>query len=363
MAFTDVYEINSDLFDQILESMLSRLPDNIDTRESSVAFALLAPVAAELERFYIEAADEDRQSFLIDADGNPTAVGDRIDRRVREFGVTRKEGTLATAMLTLSAESDTLVPAYSQFSTSDTDPIVFETQADVMATAAGVSVLAQAIDSGAIANVAPDEINTALGDLSNVITVTNALPAAGGTDSESDEALIDRFLAYMERQPTSGNAAHYERWATEISGIREARVIPTWAGAGTVKVVVISETGGAPTVSKVTEVRDYIESQRPIGATVTVIGIQERTIAVTATIVLQPNTSASAVTETFVESLTEYLTQIPSGGVITLNRIGGMLINTDGVADYSNLRINGGTSSITLTGDELAVIGAVTLSA
>lgn len=362
MAFTDVYEINSELFSQIIDSMLDRLPANIDTRESSVAYALLAPVAAELERFYIEAADEDRQSFLVDADGNATAVGDRIDRRVREFGIVRKDGSLATTTLTLTAETPTFVPAYSQFSTSDSEPIVFETQIDVTATPTGAPVLAQATESGVNTNVAAGEVNTVLGELANVLTVTNAANAIGGTDEESDEDLIDRFLSYMQRQATSGNAAHYERWATEVSGIREARVTPVWNGAGTVKVVLISETGGSPTPSKVTEVRDYIEAQRPIGATVTVIGIQERAIAVSATVVLQPNVSLTAVRESFNAAFLDYLAEVPSGGVITLTRVGGILINIDGVADYSNLRINGGTTSVTLTGDELAIAGAVTIN-
>lgn len=362
MAFTDVYEINSDLFGQIIESMLDRLPANIDTRESSVAYALLAPIAAELERFYIEAADEDRQSFLVDAEGNPTAVGDRIDRRVREFGIVRKDGTLATVSLKLVTEVPTLIPAYSQFATSDSEPIVFETQVDVMATPTGATVVAQATEPGVLANVAAGEVTTVLGDLANVLTVTNLAPATGGTDGESDEDLIDRFLTYMQRQATSGNAAHYERWATEISGVREARVTPIWNGAGTVKVVLIAETGGAPAASKITEVRDYIESQRPIGATVTVIGIQERTIAVSATIILQPNVSLTAVREAFTAAYLDYLAEVPSGGVITLTRVGGLLISIDGVADYSNLRLNGGTTPITLTSDELAVAGAVTIN-
>lgn len=363
MAYTDVYEINSDLFSQILEAMLNRLPADIDTRENSVAYALLAPVAAELERFYIEAADEDRQSFLIDADGNPTAVGDRIDRRVQEFGITRKEGARAEVTLTLAADEPVLVPAYTEFTTSDSTPIVFETQADVTATPTGASITAMSIDDGVSANVAAGAIDTVLGDLAAVLSVTNASPAAGATDTESDEDLIDRFLAYMQRQATSGNAAHYERWATEVSGIREARVTPIWNGPGTVKVVLIAESGGAPVPTKVTEVAEYIEEQRPIGAAVTVIGIQERSISVSATIVLQPDTSLVSAREAFESAFIAHLESIPSGGVITVTKVGGILINTDGIADYSGLTLNGATTAITLTGDELAVKGMVTLNA
>lgn len=363
MAYTDIYDIDSDLFGQIIEAMLDRLPSDIDTRENSVAYALLAPVAAELERIYIEAADEDRQSFLIDADGNATATGDRIDRRVQEFGITRKEGAKAEVTLTLTADSPTVVPVFTRFMTSDSEPIVFETQAEVTATPAGANVTALSIEDGLFNNVAPNTIDSGQDDFDRIITVTNANAAAGATDAESDEDLIDRFLAYMQRQATSGNAAHYERWATEVSGIREARVTPIWNGPGTVKVVLIAENGGAPVPTKVTEVANYIEEQRPIGATVTVIGIQERVIAVSATVVLQPGVLLADVKASFATAYSAYLESIPSGGVVTPTKVGGILINTDGVADYSALTLNGATNAITLTGDELAVSGTVTLNA
>lgn len=359
---TTYYEINERLFDQIMYAMLDRLPEDMDKREGGVAWTLLAPVALELEKFYQDIDAVEQTAFLIDETGEYTAFGTYIDRRVEEYGMKRKEGGVSQVTVTLSAESDVLVPAFTQVVTGDSDPIIFETQENVMVGMAGVQVLAQSLEASARANVEPNAITAVLGDLAALVSVTNSTSGTGGFDAESDNELIARFLDNQRRQATSGNAAHYERWATEVAGIAKARVLPVWDGNGTVKVVLIGSNGQVVTPEKVAEVAAYIETQRPIGALVTVAGADALTIAVSATVVLTGDLPLADVIDDFTARFGEYLAGLDAGDRVTTTRVGALLIGTTGVSDYSDLTLNGATDAIDITDVVMPAVGAVVLS-
>lgn len=353
------YDINESLFDQIMEAMLDQLPADMDKREGGIAYTLLAPKALELEKLYQDLDALEQTSFLIDENGNTSAYGSYIDRRVNEFGVFRKAGGNASAIVTLTADPQVTVPAFTQLMASDGSAQVFETQVDVIATPSGTQTGVTSLEASSAANVPAGAIDTVLGDLAAVVTVTAATSADGGFDEEDDDTLVRRFLNYQERQQTSGNIGHYQRWATEVSGIERARVTPLAFGPGTVKVTLIASDGGAPTVEKRQEVADYIETQRPIGAGVTVVGATEVPVDVVADVTYEDGADVAAVIKQYKADLAAYLLPLDPGEAVTATRVGGLLVAIPEVLDYANLTINGGTASIVLGDDEVAVVGAV----
>ena len=62
-----------------------------------------------------------------------------------------------------------------------------------------------------------------------------------GTDTESDEALRQRFDVKAQLPVTSGNANHYIQWALEVPGTGAAKAIPLDTGPGTVTVLVVDD--------------------------------------------------------------------------------------------------------------------------
>ena len=70
--------------------------------------------------------------------------------------------------------------------------------------------------------------------------------AAGGTDAESDAALLARIRERVQRPPTSGNGYQYRQWAMEIPGVGNAKVVELPSGPGTVGITLRTATTGAP---------------------------------------------------------------------------------------------------------------------
>ncbi|WP_270813854.1 baseplate J/gp47 family protein [Exiguobacterium sp. CinTr1] len=356
------YDINESLFDQIMDAMLDRLPLEIDRSVGGPAYTLLAPVAAELEKLYQDLDAIEQASFLIDEDGVLGAYGTYVDRRVIEFGVQRKPGGTSTATLSVSASRDVVLPIGTQFSTSDEIPVFFATLQEYTVSNTPTNVEVASVLADFTSNVEANNITKAVGDLNAVITVHSSTAATGAFPEEDDVTLVGRFLDNQRRQSTSGNTAHYIEWATDVAGIAKARVTPIWNGPGTVKVTLIGADGGEPTPSKVAEVADYIETQRPIGADVTVVPADSLPIDITATVTLMSSADAVAVKAEFERALAEYFIDVDSGEQVTPTRVGGLLVGLADVIDYGGLTLNGGTAPITLTGDQVATIGTVTLN-
>jgi phage-related baseplate assembly protein len=110
----------------------------------------------------------------------------------------------------------------------------------------------------------------------------------------------------------------------------------------------------------VREVFEYIEEERPIGATVTVTSGTELPINVSAVLTLKSGYVASVVNEAFARRLTEYLEATAyTIDYLPISVVGCILLNTDGVEDYADLRINDGTENIDLSAEQIAVIGTI----
>ena len=59
-------------------------------------------------------------------------------------------------------------------------------------------------------------------------------------------------------------------------------------------------------------------------------------------------------------SLTEYLKELAfNTSVVSYVKIGALIIESDGIADYENLLVNGGTGNIEILDDQVAITGGV----
>lgn len=346
-----VYE--SETFDTIMERMLSRISDDIDKRQGSVVYDMLAPAAIELEQAYMEMDNVLNLGFA------DTTYGEYLDRRAAEQGLTRKAAVASTANVTVTAQDGTVIPAGTQFATNDAEPIYFKTVADTIVTGGSVSIAVQAVEAGAAGNVAAGTITVPVGDLASIITVTNPEAATGGTDEESDAELLARYTEKVSTPITSGNKYSYEAWAKSISGISDAKCYPLWNGPGTVKVVVINTSKRAPSQTTLAKVADYIESMRPVGVNVTVVGVTEVSIDIAAQLTLQDGISIDDVKSEITDNLTAYYESIAfNDTVVRYSKIANAILNARGVIDYTNLTVNNGTANIVLSEDQVPVAGA-----
>lgn len=87
----------------------------------------------------------------------------------------------------------------------------------------------------------------------------------GGTDEESDVALLERLLDVIRRPPAGGNKYDYKNWALSVDGVDAAYVYPLRRGLGTVDIAITS-SNDVPSDETVQRCQAYIDEVRPVTA-------------------------------------------------------------------------------------------------
>jgi uncharacterized phage protein gp47/JayE len=344
----------------IRQRMLDAVPSDLNKREGSFIYDGISPAAIELALAYIELDRVINLGFI------QTTYGQYLDYRAAEHGLTRKAATKATGQVTILGSQGTVVPVGSVFATGS--GVEFETTDEVTIDETGqVSADIEAVDAGTGGNVPAETITEILVSIQGVTDVINNDPTEGGTDEETDDALVSRLLEKVRLPATSGNVAHYKQWALEVAGVGDAKVFPTWDGPLTVKVAVIDSNKQPASAEIVQDVAGYIEEVRPIGATVTVESAAGLNIDVSATVVLDTGAVLADVQAAFESALDEYLQEIAfEQNYVSYAQIGALLLNTSGVLDYSNLLLNGASANVsvgdTASNCRVAIRGTVSLS-
>ena len=358
--------------DNIRQRMLDRVPSTVDKSEGSYIWDSISPVAVELVFVAMMAQKVLELGFA------QTTNGDYLDMRAEEHGVSRRAAVAATGTIQITGTAGKVISSGLKVATeADTSSgiasIEFTTAADVTLDTNGTGLVAiTASEAGASGNIAAGKIVVLVTSNSNIKSVTNPAATTGGVDEEDDDSLRARYLEYVRTPGTSGNITDYRQWAMSISGVSDAKVIPLWNGPGTVKVVILGPNKMPPDASLVSSVQEYIaptntgERKAPIGATVTVVAAQSISISVVATVLLDSSVSVSLaeIKEKFTAALASYLADMAfKADTIRYARIGSLLIEQTGVVDYVDLTVNGGTGNIPITETQVAIAGAVTISA
>lgn len=181
-------------------------------------------------------------------------------------------------------------------------------------------------------------------------------------EGESDENLRRRVLDHIRARGASGNAADYVAWSLALEGIAAASAVPLGRGAGTVDVYFVPESGAEDMTEAL---QAHLENLRPVGADVQVTEAQPVTVSVEAAVTRAGEIPLETIAAQFNGLLTAYLekNRLSEGGqLVSINRIIGLLMSCDGVADASGIKVNGGTGSVRLAQGKYGVPGTVTLT-
>lgn len=337
----------------IKERMLEQTSTYND--EGGFIYDAVAPVAVELAEMYKSLDEVLKQVFA------QTASGEYLEKRCAEFGIYRKAGTKATGQVKFVGNDGTVIPAGTLIQTES--GLQFKTKTDVTISSGQVIVEIEAVEEGSSYNVPANSIVELPIQIVGVISVTNEQATTSGTNEEDDASLLNRLLVKVQTPATSGNANHYKLWALEVAGVGDVKVFPLWNGAGTVKVVIIDSNKQPASQEIVDNVAEHIEENRPIGASVTVVSAQALNIDISATIVRDTNYTLEQVITNLSNKITEYLKSIAfKQSFVSYAHIGSLILNSEGVLDYSNLQINGGAANVTVGDEQVAVLGQVTLN-
>ncbi|WP_394870575.1 baseplate J/gp47 family protein [Clostridium butyricum] len=346
--------------EEIHKEMLEDVPDNINIIEGDILWDVTQPVANESARIrnialkkllysrFPQTAEDEDLVLIGEDEGIYKKSADYAIHKIEFIG---QEGTQISAGRIASTEATESVESI-QF-------IINETV--VIPTSGEITVNATCTVAGTIGNVALGNIKILSKSLNGITSLENIEIIKYGVDIEDTESYRKRILERMQNPITGGNKNHYEVWAKEVTGVGYAKCIP---GAGEVRVVIADSNGNASTQELINEVYEHITSVRPLLAgTLIIVSVKEVSFNINAKIEISDGYDIGVIKSTFESLVSEYLTGIKFGLKASYAKIGSLLLDIDGVLDYSTLIINNGTASITLESDEVSKIGTVELEA
>lgn len=334
----------------ILKNMLDRVPEDYDKTEGGLFFDNLSPVSFEIENLLIVMKE------MFDNTFGMTAKGKYLDLIVQEENLQRRMATKARGMVEFKGTQGTVIPKGFVVSS---DSFNFKTLRECIVTNRGsIAVEIEAELQGSKSNLPVGAITKIPIALAGVNSVTNITETTDGFDVETDEELRERYLFKIRETITSGNIHHYKKWALEVDGVGAAKIFPLWAGNGTVKVVIIDNKKEIAQSELIQRVKAYIDSVRPVGATVTVASARPKLVNVNVNVEISKNTDQEEVKENIKKNLIKYFKQVAfADRYLSYAKVGSVVLQTEGVLDYQELKLNNDKRNVPIADEEIIQLG------
>jgi uncharacterized phage protein gp47/JayE len=341
-------------YETILKSMLDRVSDNMDKREGSIIYDALAPAAYELSNAYMAL-----EEILFCTFAN-TAEYDFLEKRAMERGLTRKEATYAVLKGTFNMDID----LNATFAIGDYTYTAFEK------ISTGVYKMR--------CNKAGAEPNSCLGALLPTDYIEGLASAeltellTPGEDEESDDALRERYYSSLDSEAFGGNASDYKEKVTALAGVGGVKVYPVWDGGGTVKIVFTNSDYEKPSAALVSDIQTAVDPSvnagegagvAPIGHVVTVEGVSETTVNITATITYETGYAWADVKTSVENAIDAYFLELAESWqnetciVARVSRIETRLLDIMGILDVESTTLNGTAANLTLEDKNIPIRG------
>ena len=336
---------------------LDAMSDAYDKAEGTVINDLATANALANENFYLEWDKLEKSLDYRVAEGQ-----DLTDIAVN-FGIYRKLASYASGFVTLTGTAGASIPKDFVVS-SDTVEYSLDSVAVLDATGTIIAPITAKV-TGIVGNTLANTIVNIPISIVGLDSVTNDLAIADAQDEETDELLRKRIDDSLRYPATSGNAYHYYEWATEVSGVGGARVIVKPTGAGSMRIAIVNTSNDVAPQTLLDDVEAHILAERP--ATSGILEVVSATplnidVDITGvTIDTASGLSQSQVLNDIIANVTTYVNTFPMDATeVTYIGVVKVVIQTDGVANYTGLTINGATSSIPITGIEIPKANLIT---
>lgn len=350
-------------FNNIMERMLDNVRDDVDKREGSIIYDALAPAALELEFAYICLDWMWAQMFA------DTAERDSLILRARERGLVPDDPTYAVLKGVFTpATIDVTGQRFSlgELNFAVGDPIEGEAGAYQM-----------------ICETAGTDGNKTLGAMipinyiDGLQTATATMVLIPGEDEEETEDFRERYFDSFGDKGYGGNVQDYIDKVSSLDGVGGVRVTPVWNGGRTVKCTILDAEYNLATSTLINAVQQAIDPTQdgsgvgiaPIDHVVTID--TPNGITVNVNVQLEFDTGYSwdnmqSVVETTISNYLKELRQAwknysaNTSTVVRIAQIETRLLALTGVLDIGTTKINGASANLTITGNDVPVMGVVT---
>lgn len=354
------YTIKS--FDQILADMVSWIvanaPSITDMTPGSVIRSFCEGAALSMEEIYVASYLGFRRSL------------DNIQETIFDFP--RKSGTKASVNVIFSRTlvgPEVSILAGTRLKTASGLRFILDSATTIpvgLLDSPSVSVTAD--ENGSAYNVGSGAINVLEDTVNGVDSVTNALAATGGVDTESNIAYKNRFQSYVEGLSKT-NVAGLRAGALSVEGITSVSIVelfPPIAGVN-VDLYVDDSTSTGVSTTKLAEVQSIIDGDgsstnpgyRAAGINVLVKKPGIVTQNVTATLSILSGVDIDQLSTDVTNALTAYVNTLSVGSDIVYNEIVSAIMGVFGVMDVD---VTAPTSNVVIAATQVGRLGSVTLS-
>lgn len=347
------------LYDQIMQRMLDRIPDDMDKREGSIIWDALSPAALELQTAYIVLAEVMDQGF---ADTNDR---EHLIRRCRERGLTPYPATYAVMKgVFVPATADVLGK---RFNIEGMNYVVVELIDAEAGTYKVQSETAGIVGAQYLDTMTPIDYVDGL----ESATLTEVL--IPGEDEEATEDLRTRYFATFRDKPYGGNRQDYLNKTNALEGVGATKITPIWNGAGTVKLTILNSNFDKASSTLITTVQDEIDPSpqgiglgiAPIGHFVTVVTAGEVNVNIKTVIEFDTGYGWVNLQIAMNEAMNAYMLELRKGWANTTNtivriaQIENRLLAITGIVDVSGTTINGEAANLIITDNKIPVFGVI----
>ena len=345
-------------YDEIMERMLSNVPDSFDKREGSIIWDSLSPCAIELNNLYIEF-----ENMLNEAFGD-TASREYLERLCAERAITPEVATKAV-LKGLFTPANVEIAIGARFNSSAASYTVIEKISD------GVYKL-ECDTAGVIGNSYTGTI-LPIAYIQGLETATIDSILIYGEDEETTEALRARYLKSFNERSFAGNHQDYIDKCLAVGGVGACKVESAWDGGGTVRLTILDSEYGAATDELITKVKDLFDPNSdgkgdglaPIGHVVTVRSAESVAVNVVTAITFESGYTWEQLKDSIETSLKNYLLSLrkewqdESGLVVRVAQLESRILGIVGISDIANTKINGSTANLNLTEYQIPVFGGI----
>lgn len=398
-------------FESLMERMLAKVSDDFDKREGSVIYDALAPAALELAEFYITL---DRMMNEVFAE---SASYYFLVKRAAEKGLLPREETCAIGKM-IVIPADTEVHVGDRF---NLDSLNYTVTSVIDGDAGEYQVECETpgrIGNQQLGELLPIETEKELNDLEMARLVEILIP---GEEEENVEAFRERYFASFASEGFGGNKADYKEKVNEIVGVGDCKIIRAWKkgyrpsdmipnstvaawfesqseetlGAevyhwlettyraavqklltvgGTVKVVAISSEFKSPSSTLIHKIQDSLDPAEtagegdgiaPIGHVVNVTGVSSVKVDIEAKITYKEDYSFSVLKESIEQAIDAYFLELCCSWAdekyltVRVSEIESRILRLNGVADVSDVKLNGENKNLILDEESIPVRGDV----
>lgn len=359
--------------DEIVEEMVDELKlkgiDITDFNSSPVIYAIIETCASQIQQEEYSADNMRKHFFTIDAEGED------LDKRLDEKGLQKRfPGQKARGYILLKKSTPFILQSTilqnTIFTTLDnTIQVSVLEDTDIIPNTTETKILCECTQVGQKGNLLPGVKLTysgvAISEVEEISVDKDGFEH--GLEIESDDSVKQRILDFNKKQILNGNKSSYVEWAKQVSGVGDAKCISIWNGPGTVKVIIIDINKEPASAELINSVQNYLDPNSagvgdgvaPPGAKVTVTTAEKFQINITAELVLKSGYTLDGVIAMLKGNISQYLkTLIYKDDTVRYTYIENAIYNTEGILDYYNCLLNGGTANLTIPEESIPVIGS-----